>query len=106
MDEKRILVLGDSVTFGWGVSQGETFSDQMEPLLQEQTGARWQVINAGVNGYNSEQEAIYLRTEGMRYSPDHVLAAIRQQRCRCGIRSKRDDLASLSMPGHHPCQKL
>ena len=72
-DEKRILVLGDSVTFGWGVSQGETFSDRMEPLLQKQTGARWQVINAGVNGYNSEQEAIYLRTEGMRYSPDLVL---------------------------------
>lgn len=72
-DEKRILVLGDSVAFGWGVSQGETFSDRMEPLLQKQTGARWQVINAGVNGYNSEQEAIYLRTEGMRYSPDLVL---------------------------------
>ena len=31
-DEKRILVLGDSVAFGWGVSQGETFSDRMEPL--------------------------------------------------------------------------
>ena len=72
-DEKRILILGDSVTFGWGVSQGETFSDRMEPLLQQQTGTRWQVINAGVNGYNTEQEATYLRIEGMRYSPDFVL---------------------------------
>jgi len=72
-DEKRILVLGDSVAFGWGVSQGETFSDRMEPLLQQQTGTRWQVINAGVNGYNSEQEAAYLRIEGIRYSPDFIL---------------------------------
>ena len=72
-NEKRILVLGDSVTFGWGVSQGEAFSDQMEPLLREQTGGHWQVINAGVNGYNTEQEAAYLRSEGMRYSPDYVL---------------------------------
>lgn len=72
-DEKRILVLGDSVTFGWGVSQGETFSDRAEYLLREQSGRRWQVINAGVNGYNTEQEAIFLRIEGMRYSPDYVL---------------------------------
>ena len=72
-DEKRILVLGDSVTFGWGVSQGETFSDSMEPLLHEQTGEQWQVINSGVNGYNTEQEATFLRIEGMRYSPDYVL---------------------------------
>ena len=72
-NEKRILVLGDSVTFGWGVSQGEAFSDQMEPLLREQTGTQWQVINAGVNGYNTEQEAAYLRKDGMRYSPDYVL---------------------------------
>lgn len=71
--ERRILVLGDSVAFGWGVSQGEVFSDQMEPLLREQTGMEWQVINAGVNGYNTEQEATFLRTEGMRYAPDYVL---------------------------------
>jgi len=71
--EKRILVLGDSVTFGWGVSQGETFSDRMEYLLNELPGDRWQVINSGVNGYNTEQEATYLRIEGMRYSPDFVL---------------------------------
>jgi lysophospholipase L1-like esterase len=72
-DEQRILVLGDSVTFGWGVSQGETFSDRMEGLLRTETGRQWQVINAGVNGYNTEQEAAFLRIEGMRYSPDYVL---------------------------------
>jgi hypothetical protein len=71
--EKRILVLGDSVTFGWGVSQGETFSDRMEHLLNELPGDRWQVINSGVNGYNTEQESTYLRIEGMRYSPDFVV---------------------------------
>jgi hypothetical protein len=72
-DERRILALGDSVTFGWGVSQGETFSDILELLLKAETGKKWQVINAGVNGYNSEQEATYLRIEGMRYHPDIVI---------------------------------
>lgn len=71
--EKRVLVLGDSVTFGWGVSQGETFSDRMEYLLNESPGDKWQVINSGVNGYNTEQEAAYLRIKGMRYSPDIVV---------------------------------
>jgi len=45
----------------------------MELLLGAETDVRWQVINAGVNGYNSEQEAIYLRIEGMQYSPDIVI---------------------------------
>jgi hypothetical protein len=64
---------GDSVAFGWGVDQGETFSDRMEPLLRQRTGQPWQVINAGVNGYNSEQEAAFLEYRGWRYAPDIVL---------------------------------
>ena len=71
--ESRILVLGDSVAFGWGVSQGETFSARMEPLLKARTGHRWRVINAGVNGYNSEQEANWLRLFGLAFQPDVVL---------------------------------
>jgi lysophospholipase L1-like esterase len=71
--ERRILVLGDSVAFGWGVDQGDTFSDRMEPRLKQLTGGAWQVINAGVNGYTSEQELEYLSIEGLRYSPDIVV---------------------------------
>lgn len=71
--EKRVLVLGDSVAFGWGVNQGETFSELMEPLLQNRTAENWKVLNSGVNGYNSEQEAKYFRIEGSRYSPDIVI---------------------------------
>jgi hypothetical protein len=71
--EGRILTLGDSVTFGWGVSQGVTFSDRMEPLLEQRTGQPWEVINAGVNGYNTEQERIWLESEGLRYDPDIVI---------------------------------
>jgi lysophospholipase L1-like esterase len=71
--ERRILVLGDSVTFGWGVDQGQDYPARLEALLRQHTGAVWQVINAGVNGYNSEQEAIYFATEGIRFQPDIVL---------------------------------
>jgi len=72
--EKRILALGDSVTFGWGVDQGKGFCDHMESLLNSsKDDITWQVINAGVNGYNSIQEVTYLRIEGMRYNPDVVI---------------------------------
>jgi GDSL-like lipase/acylhydrolase family protein len=71
--EKRVLALGDSVVFGAAVNQGDTFSDRLEQLLRARTGEMWHVINSGVNGYNSEQEATYLRIEGMRYTPDVVI---------------------------------
>lgn len=71
--ERRILVLGDSVTFGWGVDQGEDFPARLEALLREKQGGAWQVINSGVNGYNSEQEAIFFSNEGIHYRPDIVL---------------------------------
>ena len=71
--EKRVLLLGDSVTFGWGVGDGETFADAMGPLLASATGRAWEVINAGVNGYNTQQEEAYLRTEGIRFDPDLVI---------------------------------
>jgi hypothetical protein len=71
--ERRILLLGDSVTFGWGVSDGEPFADRLEELLAARTRPRWEVINAGVNGYNAQQEATYFRSEGIRYQPDIVL---------------------------------
>lgn len=71
--ERRILVLGDSVTFGWGVDQGQDFPARLETLLRQQTGTAWQVINAGVNGYNSEQEATYFATDGIRFQPDIVV---------------------------------
>jgi hypothetical protein len=71
--ERRILILGDSVTFGWGVNQGEEFPARLETLLREQNNVVWRVINAGVNGYNSEQEAIFFATEGIAYEPDIVI---------------------------------
>jgi hypothetical protein len=45
----------------------------MEPLLKLLSGKNWEVINAGVNGYNTQQEETYLRIEGLRYEPDIVV---------------------------------
>jgi hypothetical protein len=72
----RILNLGDSVTMGWGVREEETYGRRLESILNESgqnNGLRFQVINAGVPGWNLENAAAYLQAEGLKYRPDLVL---------------------------------
>lgn len=69
---KRVLLLGDSVTFGWGVSHEDTYDEQLEILLNEYSNFKVEVINAGVGSYNTYQEMVYLKQAGVRYDPDIV----------------------------------
>ena len=64
----RIVVLGDSFTFGEGVDDEETYSAQLAEILPGT-----EVINLGVHGYGHDQMLVYLREEGLRYRPDVVL---------------------------------
>ena len=70
----RVLCLGDSVTFGWGIPSEDTFPKQLERSLnREETGPRFEVVNAGVGGYNAVQEAALYRTQLAGYETDLVL---------------------------------
>ena len=70
----RILVLGDSVSFGYGVAFDATFARQAEAKLRARSGApRFEVLNVGVSGYNPYTEAELLRGAGLDYGPDLVL---------------------------------
>ncbi len=70
----RILVLGDSVTFGHGSVYEHTW-----PLLFEQRlkawrpDVEWQVWNLGVPGYNTSQELAYLLDVGPQFKPDVIV---------------------------------
>lgn len=64
----RILVLGDSFTFGDEVSDDETFSHFLERMIPNS-----EVINMGVHGYGHDQMLIILREEGKKYNPDIVI---------------------------------
>ena len=73
----RILVLGDSMTFGWGVRAEDTYAKQLERMLNE-TNAHsdrrsFEVINAGVGNYNTAQEVAYFKERGVRLNPDMVI---------------------------------
>ena len=71
----RILGLGDSFTFGWGVKLEETFLKQLEGRLSQQTGRTVETINAGVPGYGLNHYYIYLKNIGIKYQPDIVVLA-------------------------------
>lgn len=57
----RILVIGDSFAFGWGVRAEEAFPRRLEVLLRERRpGPRIDVINAGIPGYSQFQQRAML----------------------------------------------
>ncbi len=67
--KKRILALGNSCTFGWGVAWEETYIKQLEHLL----GGDWRVINGGIPGYTSYQGKLFFERELVKLEPDIVL---------------------------------
>ena len=71
----RIVSLGDSKTFGWGLTEAETYSGLLEKLLQERAGPnrKVEVINAGVNAYSYPQMHAYFKNVALKYSPDMVI---------------------------------
>jgi len=70
---KRILYLGDSVTFGWLLDGSGTFPQRVQRQIERITRLEIETINAGVGGYSPWQEHLYLSREGLRYDPDLVV---------------------------------
>jgi hypothetical protein len=64
----RIVVLGDSFTFGEDVSDDEAWPSRLEALMPAT-----EVLNLGVHGYGHDQMLLYLKEEGLRYRPDVVV---------------------------------
>ena len=70
----RILWLGDSVTFGYGVeATAALFPYRVAELLAPRIGRGIESVDAGVGGYSPWQERAWLEREGWRYEPDLVV---------------------------------
>ena len=70
----RVLVLGESCTFGYGVPNADTFSSRLEEILARH-GRNVEVLNAGVIGYTVRQGLERYRAFGRDYRADFVVAA-------------------------------
>jgi lysophospholipase L1-like esterase len=73
----RVLMLGDSRTFGWGLKEEATYCGLVESGLREMLGeqARVEVINAGVNAWSYPQMLLFLRERALAWEPDVVVLA-------------------------------
>jgi lysophospholipase L1-like esterase len=66
---RRILCLGDSFTFGEGVREEDAWPQRLGALL----GPGFQVLNAGVQGYDLDHEGLFLFLHGRSLRPDAVV---------------------------------
>lgn len=65
---KRILLLGDSFTLGWGNPLERTFAQRIADYVEPRG---YRVINAGFRGgYTPDAYYAYLRREGLELEPD------------------------------------
>lgn len=70
----RILFLGDSITFGEGVREEDTFPVQVQKFLAaKMPGKEVQVINGGVQGYGTKEEVESYYIKGIAYAPNAVV---------------------------------
>jgi hypothetical protein len=76
--KKRILLLGPSFAFGWGVDYEETFAAQLQEMLQgsAEFGPNVEVINAGVPALGPVQGLNWYRHIGQKFEPDLVIQFI------------------------------
>ena len=76
--QPRVVVLGDSVAWGWGVAMNRAFPQLIEEKLVSratQSAALPVVYNLAVDGYSTRQELRLLETLGEGLAPDLVIVA-------------------------------
>ncbi len=70
--EKRYAYLGDSFTFGMGVNDADTFTEN----LTRRAKGRAYHLNFGVPGYSTDQEMLYFEDRAKRFQPDVVVLVV------------------------------
>ena len=76
-NERRIVVLGDSLVLSVQVDEAQTFCALLEQRLNQRGGAiHYRVINAGVQGFGPVEELLFFREVAQAFHPDLVIETI------------------------------
>lgn len=104
-NEYRILILGDSVTYGVGVRVEDTFSRKLEAQLTQKLDRPVRTINSGVASYNTVQEATFCFKHWDRINPDLVILLYVDNDI--AVASKESDrIIDGTFRGKSPAQKI
>jgi lysophospholipase L1-like esterase len=68
----RVVMLGDSFVLGYTVERKDLFVDQLEGWWTSE-GRKVEVVNAGTEGWSTDQEVMWFLKNGKAYQPDLVL---------------------------------
>jgi len=70
----RIIVLGDSHTFGEGVELNDTYSKKLEKMLNDRSkDVSYEVLNFGVGGYNMLEKVEFFKEKGLKFNPNLII---------------------------------
>ena len=74
VNEKRIVVLGSSITMGWGVPYDSIFTTLLNDRLNEDRLENYyQIFNLGVGNYNTYLQDILFKNKVDKLKPDKVI---------------------------------
>ena len=72
--DHKILLLGDSVSWGDGVEMNQSYPFLLEKMLNRNYPEKnIEVINSAVPGYSTFQQLIYLKKYGLKLKPDIII---------------------------------
>ena len=94
---KRVVVLGDSFAWGYGVENDEIFTSRLGEQFPDV-----EVVNLGVIGFHLRSEIAYLKHTGLRYKPDVVLLAV----CQNDIKRHRASSSPAGQVAPSPSQPI
>jgi len=71
----RLVGVGDSAMWGWGVSDDEYYLALLARSLNQSSpdDHSWEIINTAVPGYNTVMEVETFKEKGLQYHPDLVI---------------------------------
>lgn len=72
----RILTLGDSFTYGVGVSDDDTYPAHLERLLDGAGGQRVEVLNAGIYGSGTSEQVLWYKHWASQFRPHVVVLTV------------------------------
>jgi len=72
-EELRLLAVGDSFTMAVQVPEAKTYVALLERQLSEDLGRPVRIINAGVDGFGTQQSTLYARRLGSLYDVDGAI---------------------------------
>jgi lysophospholipase L1-like esterase len=74
-NKTRVVVVGDSYTFGWGLNRSDLFTHLTERKLNED--GNYEVLNLGIPGFGMRDYYYLIKERAINYQPDIIVVVFK-----------------------------